>query len=30
MPYDLPLPTALKKARWKVKIREKETRELLR
>jgi len=27
MPFDLLLPAALKKARWKVKIREKETRE---
>ena len=27
MPIDFPLPTSLKKAGWKVKIREKETRE---
>jgi len=27
MAYTLPLPAALKKARWKVKIRDKETRE---
>ena len=27
MPFDLPLPTALRKARWKVRIREKERRE---
>ena len=27
MPFDLPLPDALRKARWRVKIREKETRE---
>lgn len=27
MPFDLPLPPRLRKARWKVKIREKETRE---
>ena len=27
VPFDLPLPTALRKARWKVKIREKESRE---
>lgn len=27
MPFDLPLPAALRKARWKVKIREKESRE---
>lgn len=27
MPFDLPLPASLRKARWKVKIREKETRE---
>lgn len=27
MPFDLHLPAALRKARWKVKIREKETRE---
>ena len=27
MPFDLPLPAGLKKARWRVKIREKESRE---
>lgn len=27
MPFDLPLPVHLRRARWKVKIREKETRE---
>ena len=27
MPYNLPLPAHLRKARWKVKIRERETRE---
>lgn len=27
MPFELPLPSPLRKARWKVKIREKETRE---
>ena len=27
MPFDLPLPAKLRNARWKVKIREKETRE---
>ncbi len=27
MPFDLPVPEWLKQARWKVKIREKETRE---
>ena len=27
MPIDFPLPTSLKRAGWKVKIREKETRE---
>lgn len=27
MPIELPLPTSLSKARWKVKIQEKETRE---
>ena len=27
MPFDLPLPEPLRKARWKVKIREKESRE---
>jgi hypothetical protein len=27
VPFDLPLPAALRKARWKVKIREKESRE---
>ena len=27
MPFNLPLSAALRKARWKVKIREKETRE---
>lgn len=27
MPFDLPLPVEFRKARWKVKIREKETRE---
>ena len=27
MPIDFPLPTSLKKAGWKVKIRDKETRE---
>jgi hypothetical protein len=27
MPFELPLPATLRKAHWKVKIREKETRE---
>jgi hypothetical protein len=27
VPFDLPLPASLRNARWKVKIREKETRE---
>lgn len=27
MPFSFPLPAALKSARWKIKIREKETRE---
>ena len=27
MPFNLPLPTSLRQARWKVKIREKESRE---
>lgn len=27
MPFSLPLPAGLRKARWKVKIRDKETRE---
>jgi hypothetical protein len=27
MPYELPLPVSLKRARWKVKIQEKEIRE---
>jgi hypothetical protein len=27
VPFDLPLPVAIRRARWKVKIRDKETRE---